>query len=467
MSLKGKLNRLKSHLTVEKQHPAKTGQPNVQTTQPTLHDAGHKLEAGQPDIPHRENWARFNTHPYVLDDEYALVRTVTYPLDYRHGLYRLGELKEVVQQWNDLAFSHPLSTFNRGEQSEGEPRAQSLEAEDLLFFDTETTGLGSGTGNTIFLLGYARLKRDHVHITQFFLPGPSHEAAFYHGFLQDVRDLKNLVTYNGKAFDWPQVKTRHTFVRERVPKLPRFGHFDLLHAARRLWKQELHSCRLAVIEEHKLSIRRERDTAGYLAPMLYFDYLQDPCPETIKGVFRHNEWDVLSLISLYIHLSSLVLERQTSTAEEKVELGRWLEQLGQEEPAQNCYEELLASLSAGHHLYVPVAHQLASLYKKPGNYEKALELWESLPVDNHPYGLEILIECAKLYEHKLQDVEKALFYARQAYARWKQHKRLPGHAPRQAEADLVKRINRLEKKMKGKQACDIDEGPTLFSYAEF
>ncbi|GGK25116.1 hypothetical protein GCM10010965_17320 [Caldalkalibacillus thermarum] len=55
MSLKGKLNRFKSHLTVEKQHPDKTGQPNVQTTQPTLHEAGQQLEAGQPDIPHREN----------------------------------------------------------------------------------------------------------------------------------------------------------------------------------------------------------------------------------------------------------------------------------------------------------------------------------------------------------------------------------------------------------------------------
>ena len=31
-------------------------------------------------------------------------------------------------------------------------------AEDLFFFDTETTGLGGGTGNTIFLLGHASVK---------------------------------------------------------------------------------------------------------------------------------------------------------------------------------------------------------------------------------------------------------------------------------------------------------------------
>ena len=47
-----------------------------------------------------------------------------------------------------------------------------------------------------------------------------------------------MVTYNGKAFDWPQVKTRHTLIREHVPKLPPFGHFDLYHAARRMWKHQ-------------------------------------------------------------------------------------------------------------------------------------------------------------------------------------------------------------------------------------
>ncbi|MCK9907287.1 ribonuclease H-like domain-containing protein, partial [Frankia sp. Cpl3] len=82
---------------------------------------------------------------------------------------------------------------------------------------------------------------------------------------EQAAQSKDLVTYNGKAFDWPQVKTRHTLLRDSVPELPIFGHFDLLHGARRLWKDELESCRLANIEREKLGSFRQDDVPGYMA----------------------------------------------------------------------------------------------------------------------------------------------------------------------------------------------------------
>ena len=42
---------------------------------------------------------------------------------------------------------------------------------DLFFFDTETTGLGGGTGNTIFLLGYAYIDGDGDRSQTAFLAG--------------------------------------------------------------------------------------------------------------------------------------------------------------------------------------------------------------------------------------------------------------------------------------------------------
>lgn len=111
------------------------------------------------------------------------------------------------------------------------------------------------------------------------------------------------MTYNGKAFDWPQVKTRHTLIRDRLPKLPEFGHFDLLHGARRLWKHKMDRVSLGTVEKEELGIRRLEDTPGYLAPMLYFHFIKAQEPDLLKGVLHHNEMDVLSLISLYIHMS--------------------------------------------------------------------------------------------------------------------------------------------------------------------
>ncbi|PNB46269.1 hypothetical protein C1X64_36925, partial [Pseudomonas sp. GW456-E7] len=89
-------------------------------------------------------------------------------------------------------------------------------------------------------------------------------------------------------------------IRDRLPKLPEFGHFDLLHGARRLWKHKMDRVSLGTVEKEELGIRRQEDTPGYLAPMLYFHFVKAQEPDLLKGVLHHNEMDVLSLISLYI-----------------------------------------------------------------------------------------------------------------------------------------------------------------------
>lgn len=106
----------------------------------------------------------------------------------------------------------------------------------------------------------------------------------YQSFLSEV-DITSLVTYNGKAFDWPQVKTRHTLIRDRLPKLPEFGHFDLLHGARRLWKHKMERVSLGSVEKEELGVSRKEDTPGYLAPMLYFHFIKAQEPDLLKGVF--------------------------------------------------------------------------------------------------------------------------------------------------------------------------------------
>jgi uncharacterized protein YprB with RNaseH-like and TPR domain len=435
LSLKGKLNRFKQHLTVDK------GTNESTTTLQQSHDVTAHFnpilsETDGPNdaqIPYLDQWKELQAVPHFVDSDYVLRREIQYPLHHKHGRYAFSKLQEIIEAWNEKKRPHPLSSFQ-------------LQEKDLLFFDTETTGLGGGVGNTIFLLGYARMTEKNLKVTQLFLPSPVSEVAFYHGFLEDIKDMKRLVTYNGKAFDWPQVKTRHTLIREELPKLPAFGHFDLLHASRRLWKNELPSCRLSIIEEHIIDFKRTNDTPGYLAPMVYFEYLQSMDPSKISGVLQHNEWDVCSLVTLYTHISLLLLgiDEGGLSTRESLEIGRWYEAVSDLNLAIHYYKK--AMNQQGRDEWV-AKHFLASAYKKKQEYTLASELWEEVSMHSQ-WTVETDIELAKLYEHRHKDYEKALYFALKAFKDWNHTRRLISRVKDKTEQrNFTRRIERLEKKI--------------------
>ncbi|WP_088105386.1 ribonuclease H-like domain-containing protein [Halalkalibacter urbisdiaboli] len=421
MALKGKLNRLKQHMNFERgEHvPSK----------PVVDE-----QEGENTIPYLEKWSSFGAKPVWFEGQYTMIRDVHYPLEHQHGRYRFFEIKKAIKQWQDHVENHPLS-------------AKARKPEDLLFFDTETTGLSSGAGNTIFLLGYSQIRENDVRVRQYFLPGPEAEVSLYHHFLTDVGQMKNLVTYNGKSFDWPQVKTRHTFVREQVPQLPRFGHFDLLHASRRLWKEMLPSCKLSVVESNILGFERKDDTPSYLVPMLYFDFVNERDPSFVEGVLKHHEWDVLSLVTLYTHLSLLITDREKASLHprELFEIARWYEYLGEKEIASNLYEQLIV---LGESVSYDGLFYYAGLLKQKKLIRQALQAYEDLLQANR-YPVESAIECSKIYEHGLKDIEKALFFAKCALVIYKERSALIKGKKEKLVADLEKRINRLERKIKG------------------
>ncbi|GAE25118.1 exonuclease [Halalkalibacter wakoensis JCM 9140] len=275
------------------------------------------------------------------------------------------------------------------------------------------------------------------------MPGPESEVALYHFFLNEVGSLKNLVTYNGKAFDWPQVKTRHTFVRDQVPKLPKFGHFDLLHAARRMWKDVLPSCKLSTVEKEVLKFHRVEDTPSYMVPMLYFDFLQDPDPNYLKGVFQHHEWDVLSLMGLYTHLSSMILDWNTSTVstKEKYEIARWYMALGEKEIAMRQYEQLM---HIGTDIGEASLFAYATVLKKEKKWERALGYFSDL-VGTRQFTFHAAIECSKLYEHQVKDFEKAIYYCDLALQESNLLKQ-PLEKQKKTIGELEQRMTRLQQK---------------------
>ncbi|BCB04485.1 ribonuclease H-like domain-containing protein [Bacillus sp. KH172YL63] len=415
MSLKSKLTRMKKHIIRdEDQDNSGNKPPEVET------DHSH-------DIPFLEAWKENNTTTYTLDDDYCLVREIRYPIDNHHGDYSFREFISAVKAWQDFSGEHPLS-------------AKGLRHDEMFFFDTETTGLGGGVGNTIFLLGHGRVTDTEVIVTQHFLPRPGSEVPLYHSFLRNV-DYRTLVTYNGKAFDWPQVKTRHTLIKDHVPKLPSFGHFDLYHGSRRLFKHKLESVKLINVEKEILGFHRVDDVPGYLAPMIYFDYIERKDPEGIFKVMTHNELDILSLITLYTHLSHQLLNvHRDATGQERFQVGRWLEYTGNNEIAKERYQEIIKEEE---HPNYEAVHQLAFQYKKEKEVHKALELWESIREEApDPIRKQALLELAKLYEHKTKDFGLAIDRCRDILA----IERQDGERELRLEK-LYHRMERLERKL--------------------
>jgi uncharacterized protein YprB with RNaseH-like and TPR domain len=420
MGMKNKLSRMKKHLTSNSD--AMPVERKIERMQ-NLMDSDSSLA----DIPNLKEWEAYGVKPYFANGEYCLIREVEYDLDYKHGKYRLGDLLPIMDEWQKSGVEHPLS-------------AKGHQANDLFFFDTETTGLSGGTGTTIFLLGYARVLRDRVIVRQHLLPGPGNEVALYQSFLEEV-DYTTLVTYNGKAFDWPQVKTRHTLIREHVPKLPAFGHYDLLHASRRLWKKKLESVRLANVEKEILGIERKDDIPGFLAPMIYFDFVKTNEMQGIKGVMKHNEWDVLTLITLYAHLSALLLvDSKERDKVEEYEIGRWYDTLGEKEAAKALYNNISD--------FSPQAtFNLGMLKKKEQDYKGAKILFQKCFEDeNHLCKETAGIEIAKILEHKEKNYSLALFYAEKSLEFFQSSNNKHLKNSDSILADFEKRINRLKNK---------------------
>lgn len=183
----------------------------------------------------------------------------------------------------------------------GDPSLAPFRLEEALFLDTETTGLSGGAGTLVFLCGTARFRGDGaVLLRQHFLPSPAAEPAFLGAILEDLAAAPLLVTYCGKSFDRHRLADR--FVLHGLDASVRTrAHLDLLHLARRAWRERLDDLRLRTVEEGILSVEREGDLPGSLCPELYLAWLRGHAVD-LEPVFRHNRMDVISLALILARL---------------------------------------------------------------------------------------------------------------------------------------------------------------------
>lgn len=332
------------------------------------------------------------------------VAETTRPLDEPHGLHELAALKSVDAQ--RFAF------IGR------DPELAYVDLGSALFLDTETTGLSLGTGTYVFLVGAGYVEGSRFRVRQFFLTNPSQEAGFLDGLASFLGRFTTLVTFNGKAFDWPLLESRFIGSRRfRASPLREPIHLDLLHPARRLWKRRLVSCALTSLEENILGVHRTgQDVPGWMIPGMYFEYLRSRDARSLSGVFYHNLQDILSMASLTVHMDRVLANPHdplVSDGRDFVSLGHQFDRAGDSERAVACLEEALDRLDAGSER-IECLQRLAAIHKRERRWEAALQMWERLIDLGSGGALLALEERAKYYEHVERDYLEALEDVRRA-----------------------------------------------------
>lgn len=183
-------------------------------------------------------------------------------------------------------------------------RRADIDAQRLLFFDTETTGLAGGSGTRAFMIGAADWHAGQLRVRQLFLTSMAGEAAMLDAFRGWTEPGSVLASYNGKCYDAPLLNTRYRLCRRCSP-LPDLDHVDLLYPTRRRYRGRWENCRLATIERQALGVIREDDLPGAEAPAAWLTYLRGGSARLLRRVLAHNHQDVVTLAALLVHLSAL------------------------------------------------------------------------------------------------------------------------------------------------------------------
>jgi uncharacterized protein YprB with RNaseH-like and TPR domain len=209
-------------------------------------------------------------------------RRLEYPLDHAHGDVALGAAARLdLLRLCELARSDLFA---------------SLQTDECLFLDTETTGLSGGAGTVVFAVGLGWLAADALCFEQYFLRDFGEEPAMLAAVAARLRQRPVPVSFVGKSFDRHRLAARFAVHRIAAEVLTD-RHLDLYHLSRRAWGRQLPDCRLRTVEEQCLGFVRQGDLPGSEAPIAFLQWLRDRTGR-VDRVLEHNRQDVLSVAAL-------------------------------------------------------------------------------------------------------------------------------------------------------------------------
>ncbi|MBI41794.1 MAG: hypothetical protein CMF59_19535 [Leptospiraceae bacterium] len=332
---------------------------------------------------------------------------------------------------------------------------------EVLFLDTETTGLGRGPGNFPFLYGLAWISEQGLIFEQYFLNGPGAEESF-HQILRDlVSRFSAICSYNGKSFDIPLIRNRFILLGERFRAPP--VHLDLFHFWRSVgggMRKKLRNRSSEVgkkkgfkqknMEEEVLAFYREDDLPGSEVPQVYFDFRKYGRNDRMHLVMKHNEWDLQGLALLFLKAIGIVNEQRDQVSLYRSGIARMFLRHGRSQESLEILQDITAKPSDEGYLEELLYGDrllLGLLLKKAKRYEEADLIFEGL---FRKYRcMQSCIELSRYKELRCRDLSQALSIAREG---------LDLLEFRGVEAkdryyqDLIRRTRRLENRLHGTQS---------------
>jgi len=317
-----------------------------------------------------------------------------------------------------------------------DPCLAEVDLERLLILDTETTGLSGGTGTVPFLIGMAWFEQGVLRTEQLLLKSFGGEAPLLHRLAERLAWASCILSYNGKSFDWPLLRTRFILNRIAAPKTP--PHLDLLHCVRRVFKPRIGEVRLTEVEKQVLGFYRDNDVDGSEIPGIYLRFLRGADPATLAPIIEHNAHDLIALAAILGKVARHFESVQPS--DDPVDHLAYARVAARAQNTERALSFARAAAEGGgsEHVEVDALVLTAKLTRRHGDPGAAVAaLQKALEAATDPQVMaQIHLELAKLYEHKLRDPERA-----------REHALYTGEA--EGDEPRLKRLARLEKKLSG------------------
>jgi len=313
--------------------------------------------------------------------------------------------------------------------------------EDILVLDLETTGLGRG-GIIAFMIGLGYFEHGQFIVEQLFLPDPDAEVNSFDRLIELIKSKSLLVTFNGKTFDVPVLESRLLYHQIWL-NLRAMEHIDLLHIARRLWKNKLPSCALETIEFYVLNHIRDKelDIEGGDIPQTYFQFLMNGDPELIKRIFIHNHHDILHTQALFTLICNSIDYPPVGGMDIRIDYHA-LAMLYKSQGRSDTAKRILIDLLSAGMVSAEITRDLGLIYKQEKDLDSAADCFAIAADLACPTSM---LELCMLHENHHKRYPEALALAK----RLKSYLLSRAIVNTKKVALVEKRIERLEKKVSG------------------
>lgn len=400
----------------------------------------------------------------------CLVIDRRYEAERWHGDIRIGEC--VIDDMDalrllDPGLSLPGTPSWRPERAVHGPDTPSCRPERpalqrTIFIDLETTGLSGGAGTLAFLVGCGYFDLGAFHVRQFLLTSHAGERALLAAVAEFFDATDMIVTYNGKTFDVPVMETRWTFHRMDMP-LDGVPHFDMLHPARRLWKQredargggEDGGCRLSTLERVLFDVQRVGDVGGFEIPGRFFGFIRSGDPRPLEPVLEHNRIDLVSLAAVTARGMRLARAGHEACRDcaEALALGKIFEKANLPGRAEACFR--YACDSPESMVRADALYRLGVRLRRDRRFADAAAVWRELIEFTSPRSMrrgllgelrQVAVEALAIHqEHRAKDLAGARELALESL----------GESGGSRAESVRHRLARLERKLAGSPSASL------------